>query len=110
LNTLHEGSPTVVKEALACNLPVVSVDVGDVQERLKGIEACYIASPDPDDLAAKLSLVYFGARRVAGRFKMQELSLESIALQLKRFYEDTVILSASSKTPKKHFGVCHSLN
>ena len=32
-----EGSPTVVQEALATNLPVVSVDVGDIAERLEGV-------------------------------------------------------------------------
>jgi len=54
LTSLHEGSPTVVKEALACGLPVVSVDVGDVAERIEGIEGCHLAVATPEDLAAKL--------------------------------------------------------
>jgi len=54
LTSMHEGSPTVVKEALACGLPVVSVDVGDVAERIEGIEGCHLASPEPAELAGKL--------------------------------------------------------
>jgi glycosyltransferase involved in cell wall biosynthesis len=90
LTSLHEGSPNVVKEALACNLPVVSVDVGDVRERILGIEGCYLALPDPADLAAKLTLVHAGSRRIAGRAKIQELSLERIALKLKSLYQELV--------------------
>jgi teichuronic acid biosynthesis glycosyltransferase TuaC len=90
LTSLHEGSPTIVKEALACNRPVVSVDVGDVAERIDGIEGCYIALPEPGDIAAKLSLVYGGPRRISGRVKMRELSLEHIALRLKEFYCEIV--------------------
>jgi hypothetical protein len=87
LTSLHEGSPTVVKEALACNLPVVSVDVGDVRERIKGIEGCYLASPNPEDLASKLRLVNAGPGRVASRINAQEISLEHVASRLKEFYE-----------------------
>jgi glycosyltransferase involved in cell wall biosynthesis len=90
LTSLHEGSPNVVKEALACNVPVVSVDVGDVRERITGIEGCYLASPDPNDLAAKLSLIYCGKRRAASRMKIQEIYMERIAIELKRFYQDLV--------------------
>jgi glycosyltransferase involved in cell wall biosynthesis len=90
LTSLHEGSPNVVKEALACNLPVISVDVGDVGERLNGIDGCHLASPDPNHLATKLSLVYFGSRTVAGRVRMNELSLERIAVKLKQVYEGIV--------------------
>jgi glycosyltransferase involved in cell wall biosynthesis len=92
ITSLHEGSPNILKEALACDVPVVSVDVGDVRERIKGIEGCYLSCPIPNDLAAKLSLIHSGKRRVAGRIKMQELSLERIAADLKSFYDDVVFV------------------
>src|SRR5207245_1424254 len=57
LTSLHEGSPTVVKEALACGLPIVSVDVGDVAERIEDLEGCHLARPQPAELAAKLDQV-----------------------------------------------------
>lgn len=90
LTSLHEGSPNIIKEALACDLPVVSVDVGDVRERIDGIEGCHIALPDPDDLGDKLSLVAANKGRVAGRAKMQSLSLEQTALHLGSFYREAL--------------------
>ncbi len=90
LTSLNEGSPTIIKEALACNLPVVSVDVGDVRERIRGIEGCHLAPPDPTELASKLWMVYSGRRSVSGRERMQEFSLDSIARRLVMFYCDTL--------------------
>lgn len=86
LTSLHEGSPNVIKEALACDVPVVSVDVGDVRERISGIDGCHIALPNSDDLAAKLHLVRTRGGRVAGREKVQQISLEQTSLKLRSFY------------------------
>ncbi|MGE0826101.1 MAG: glycosyltransferase [Candidatus Binatia bacterium] len=88
LTSRHEGSPNIVKEALACNIPIVSVTVGDVPERIAGISGCYLADPEPNDLAAKLQLVFTGSRRVAGRPRMQDLSLDTVAARLCNFYDD----------------------
>lgn len=90
LTSLHEGSPNVIKEALACNVPVVSVDVGDVRERMSGIEGCHIALPDSGDLGIKLGLVSARKGRIAGRERMQSLSLEQTALHLESFYHEVL--------------------
>jgi len=87
LTSKHEGSPTIVKEALGCGLPVVSVDVGDVAERLDGIDGCHIAQPDPEDLANRLSLVHKRGRRLECRAALEELSHIRIAHKLKLCYE-----------------------
>jgi len=86
LTSLHEGSPNVIKEALACDVPIVSLDVGDVRERISGAEGCYIALPDAQDLGAKLSIVGSRRGRITGRGKVQHLSLERTSLELRCFY------------------------
>lgn len=51
----HEGAPMAVREAMACNLPIVSVDVGDVRQIMGDTEGCYLCKQEPGDLAEKLS-------------------------------------------------------
>jgi glycosyltransferase involved in cell wall biosynthesis len=99
LTSLHEGSPNLIKEALACNVPVISVDVGDVRERIHGIDGCFIADAEPNDLAMKLKWVAAGSRRVSSRDMVQDLSLEQIAFRLKQFYDEILQNNEAKERP-----------
>jgi glycosyltransferase involved in cell wall biosynthesis len=90
LASAREGSPNVVKESLACNVPVVSVDVGDVRERLRGVDGCYIAEATPEDIAAKLRLVLEEGSRPDAAASVAELSLERVAERLVETYRRVV--------------------
>ena len=64
----EEGSPNAVKEALACDLPVVSVAVADVPLRLQGIPGCEVCADDsPEAIAAALDRTLRRDARCGGR-------------------------------------------
>lgn len=56
MTSTSEGSPQFIKEALACNCPIVSTDVGDVKDMISGIKSCFITSFNPIDVSAKIKL------------------------------------------------------
>jgi len=86
----REGSPQVVKEAMACNLPIVSVDVGDVPDVLAGVEGCYVSPRDPTSIAEKLALILEGCERTDGREKTRRYELSSIARQIVEVYKEVI--------------------
>ncbi len=75
-----EGSVNTVKEAMACNLAVVSTDVGDVRINTRGLQGYHITSDDPDDIAAKLSMALDQKIKTAGRDRIIELGLDAASV------------------------------
>ena len=89
LMTSHtEGSPQFVKEAMACNCPVVSVNVGDVEELLQGVEHCEIVERETDLISENLNALLLSSVRSDGNKKIRNsgLAADRVAEKLKEIY------------------------
>ncbi len=86
-SSFYEASPTVVKEALACERPVVSTDSGDTREIMAGVPYCFVCADDPEELA-HYAIVCTGHRAIGGRERLiaKGLGLEQVAERLTRIY------------------------
>jgi teichuronic acid biosynthesis glycosyltransferase TuaC len=93
LTSLHEGSPNVVKEALACDLPVVSTDVGDVRARIGSIEGCTIVRDSPDEMATALHMVLQRNKRIDGRRLVADLDENVLTEQVIGVYHKALGLT-----------------
>jgi glycosyltransferase involved in cell wall biosynthesis len=82
-----EGSPMVIKEAMACGLSIVSVPVGDVTDVIGGTDGCYLCSHDPADVAEKLQFALSPPRRTSGREKIKHFEQSAIAKRIIALYE-----------------------
>lgn len=76
LTSLSEGSPQFIKEAMACNCPIVSVDVGDVAQVIGNVEGCYLSAAKVDELVSKIEMALKFGKRTNGRERINDLELD----------------------------------
>ena len=97
LMTSHsEGSPQFIKEAMACNCPIVSVDVGDVKEVIEGVEGCHIAERNAMDVALKIEQVLIENKRTNGYEKIKNSGYEAAVVteKIKNVYQNISLKNA----------------
>jgi glycosyltransferase involved in cell wall biosynthesis len=93
-----EGSPMVIKEAMACNLPIVSVDVGDVKQVCAGMDGCFVVERTVEELARGIDAALTFGGRTAGRRAVERLSLSATTAELLRVYGSVARRSAKRGT------------
>ncbi|MDP2710653.1 MAG: glycosyltransferase [Solirubrobacteraceae bacterium] len=106
LPSRSEGSPNVVKEALAAELPVVATRVGDVEQLLAGLPGCHACPSDADALAHGLRDALAHGRVPEGRLAMAPLDIGAVAQRTIAIYED--VIRAARLRRRRRAGASHS--
>jgi glycosyltransferase involved in cell wall biosynthesis len=90
--TDFEASPTVIKEVLACERPVVATDTGDIRECYAGLPGVKICDWTADDVAQKLEEALAAPTSYGGRERLRELQLDldQVAHRLLEVYEEVL--------------------
>ena len=91
VTSLSETGPIIVKEALSCNCPVVSTDVGDVKEIIKNIDNCYLTDYNSDNLSEIIQKVIKLNIRSNGRNFVKKYDLNTIAKKIFKIYGEVKI-------------------
>lgn len=96
LPSISEGSPNIVKETMACNVPVVSADVGDVSCIISHTKGCSVCPRTPQAFAAALEQTLLHTEPTTGRIDIAHLECSVVTKQVIAVY-----LQASAKKARK---------
>jgi len=86
----QEGSPNVIKQAMACNLPIVATDVGDVRQVIGRTRNCHVCRPDIKEFAAWMKEILSSRPRTEGRAHVRYLNSESVSERIIEVYKQVL--------------------
>jgi glycosyltransferase involved in cell wall biosynthesis len=87
MTSYNEGSPQIIKEAMASNCPIVSTDVGDVKNIIGRVQDCYITEYDENEISQKLQFLLDNPRRTNGRDLIARYDNNNIAMEIMMVYK-----------------------
>jgi len=90
LTSDYEGSPCAIQEAIACGLPIVSVEVGDVKERLKGVIPSKIVDRDPTAIGKAISDILIYGKRTNGPEMISAITTVKTTCMLVEVYKSCI--------------------
>ena len=88
LTSLWEGSPNAIKETMACNIPIVSTNVGDVKDVLSKTKGCYLSSFNHQEFASDIKKALSFGKRTTGRADIAHLKSELVATKIIDIYNN----------------------
>lgn len=97
LSSETEGSPQVVKEAMACNLPIVATEAGDAWTVIESTRGCYKSGSDPQEIASCILEATSPTLRTEGRGRVEGLGIDSIARRVEQVYEAAISKRATAR-------------
>ena len=86
----QEGSPNVIKQAMACNLPIVATDVGDVREIIGKTKECYVSKPSVTEFAERINEILAHRKRTDGREHIRHLDAAAVSRRVIEVYEQVL--------------------
>jgi teichuronic acid biosynthesis glycosyltransferase TuaC len=88
--SFHEGSPNIIKQAMACNLPIVASPAGDVREVIGHTDGCFVCPLELDAFVTKLREVLDRGERTQGRDHIRHFERPLVAQRVINVYEEAL--------------------
>jgi teichuronic acid biosynthesis glycosyltransferase TuaC len=88
LTSVREGSPNAIKEAMACNCPIIATDVGDIREVVNNTTGCFVTGFSPLEIADGLRQALTNRKRTDGRENIAWLDSKIISQKIVGIYKE----------------------
>ncbi|MEQ8578071.1 MAG: glycosyltransferase family 4 protein [Balneola sp.] len=90
MTSFSEGSPQIIKEAMACGTPIVSTDVGEVSNIISDTQGCWVCGFDASEISSSLNKALSFEGRTDGRKNIINFDNAVIAEKIHKTYKQVL--------------------